>query len=150
MEGRDFPRAAHSLVKALRSVPSLELCDEQSLLTIVGDSANLFWQDGSTVFERGTPSDGLYIVLAGAVRIRDEAGRDLTTLGAGEYFGEFSLLLGTAHQHDVLAVEDTELMVVPKERFDALVAENPELGRRIREKAEARLAANRGLAEQDT
>jgi CRP/FNR family cyclic AMP-dependent transcriptional regulator len=150
MEGRDFPRAAHSLVKALRSVPSLELCDEQSLLTIVGDSANLFWQDGSMVFERGTPSDGLYIVLAGAVRIRDEAGRDLTTLGAGEYFGEFSLLLGTAHQHDVLAVEDTELMVVPKERFDALVAENPELGRRIREKAEARLAANRELAEQDT
>ena len=40
----------------------------------------------------------------------------------------------------------TELMVVPKERFDELLAEHPELADAIRRKAEERMALNRGEA----
>jgi CRP-like cAMP-binding protein len=132
-------------VKALRAVPSLSVCDERTLLAIVGDAANLFWPAGSAVFERGTPSDGLYIVVSGGVRVLED-GRELAALGPGDYFGEFSLLLGSDHQHHVEATEDSELMVVPKERFDALLAENPELAEGIRRRAEERMRANVGAA----
>jgi CRP-like cAMP-binding protein len=147
------PRAeagnAHSLVKALQAVPSLSPCDEQALLTIVGDSVNLVWPAGRSVFELGTPADGLFIVLSGGVRVLNENGAEVAVLGPGEYFGELSLLTGTAHQHAVETVEDTELMVVPKERFDSLLADNPELAAVIRRKAEERMEANRGMTPTD-
>jgi CRP-like cAMP-binding protein len=115
------------------------------LLQIVGDSANLFWPAGSLVYEAGAPSEGLYIVVSGVVRVL-EAGRELAVLGPGDYFGELSLLLGSDHQRDVQATEDSELMVVPRERFEALVVENPALGERIRRRAEERAAANTSAA----
>ena len=133
---------SHTLVTALRAVPSFASVDERTLLTLIGDSANLFWPPGAVVFERGSPADGLYIILSGSVRILDGSGTQVAVLGPGDFFGEFSLLLGTIHQHDVFVGDSAELMVVPKERIDELMASNPELGRSIRLKAEERMAAN--------
>lgn len=129
MEGR----VTHSLVNALRAVPSLGTLDDRTLLSIVGESSNLAWAAGSKVFEHGTPGDALYVVLSGGVRVVAPDGTEIVSLAAGAYFGEFSLLLGTDHQSDVIAIEDTELMVVPKECFDAIVAENPELARSLQD-----------------
>ncbi len=143
MKGR---LVTHSLVKALQAVPSLAALDERALLAIVGDSANLFWPAGSCVFERGSQTDSLYVVVSGSVRILDEGGVEAAVLEAGNSFGEFSLLLGTPHQHEVRALEDTELMVVPKQRFDQLVDSNRELGRKLRDQAEERMRANLALA----
>ena len=139
-------QATHSLVNALRTVPSLEGLDEKALLAIVGDSANLFWPADSCVFRRGTETDSLYVIVSGSVRILSESGNEVACLDAGNSFGEFSLLLGTPHQHDVYAVEDSELMVVPKERFDALIDANRELGSRLRAEAEQRLRENLSVA----
>ena len=61
------------------------------------------------------------MIVSGSVRVLAEDGHEIVRLEAGNSFGEFSLLLGTPHQHDVYAVEDCELMVVPKELFDELV-----------------------------
>ena len=131
----------HSLVNALRAVPSLGALEDRTLLSIVGESANLSWRAGSKVFERGTPGDALYIVLSGGVRIVGPDGGEIAVLAPGAYFGEFSLLLGSDHQSDVVAVEDTELMVVPKECFDAIVAANPELERSLQQTVEERRGA---------
>ena len=150
MEGDGLrPSVSHSLVTALRAVPSFASLDDATLLGLVGDSANLVWSAGTFVFEKDSEADGLYILLSGRVRIVDRAGRELSVLGAGDYFGEFSLLLGTDHQHDVEAVEDVELMVVPKERVDALLAANPGPASEIRRRLEERQAANEALAAQD-
>ena len=124
-------------------MPGLAPLQDRTLLAIVGDSANLFWRSGSTVYREGAQADALYIVLSGRVRVL-RGGAEIGTLGPGDFFGEFSLLLGTAHGHDVEAVEDSELMVVPKDRFDDLLAENPELAATIHRKAEERRATNTG------
>jgi CRP-like cAMP-binding protein len=133
------PAVTHSLVKALRAVPGFEALDDHVLLGIVGDSANLFWREGSVVFEQGSPGDGLYIVLSGAVRILDASGDEVNVLRTGDFFGEFSLVLDTDHMNDVVAAEDTELMVVPKESFERLIASSSDLGEHVRRKLEERL-----------
>lgn len=139
------PGYTHSLVTALRGVPSLTVCDDETLLCIVGDSINLVWPAGVRVFDPGTRSEGLFIVLSGGVRILDDNGREIARLGPGEHFAELSLLFGTTHRRAVETTEDSELMFVPKERFDSLLEHNPELAAGIREKAEERLEANRAL-----
>ncbi len=97
------------------------------------------------MFEKGSSPDGLYIVLSGQVRVLDDAGAELNALGPGHFFGELSLLSGTVRQNGVQAVQDAELMVVPRELFEALMASNPELRDTIRREAEERLAANLGV-----
>lgn len=125
-------------------MPGLAVCDEATLLAIVGDSFNLHWPAGARVFERGSPADGLFIVLTGAVRILAEDGAEVARLGPGQYFGELALLLGTPHRYDAVAAEDAELMVVPKERFDELLAENPRLAEAVRETAAERTGEDFG------
>jgi voltage-gated potassium channel len=129
-------------VIALGEVPSLALLDERTLLQVVGDSANLFWPAGSVVIERGHRSEGLYVVVSGSVRVLDDGDGELAVLGPGDYFGEFALLLGADHENTVQAVTDCELMVVPANRFDALLAENPALAESVRETAAERRRSN--------
>jgi CRP-like cAMP-binding protein len=131
-------RVSHSLVGALRSVPSLSTLDDRTLLAIVGDSANLFWRAGSQVFAKGSPADGLYVVVSGSVRVIGDGGAELGVLRAGDFFGELSLLEGAPHGRDVVAIEDTELMVIAKERFDDLLSGSPEVAQSIRETAAQR------------
>jgi CRP/FNR family transcriptional regulator, cyclic AMP receptor protein len=149
MEGLDSrtidvtaPRQSHSLVSALRAVPSLAPLGEETLLAILGDSANLFWPAGAEVFGRGAAADGLYIVVSGSVQVLGVDGSELAVLGPGDFFGELSLLAGTPHRRDVVALEDAELMIVPKEAFDGLLAENAELAESIRRLADERIQAN--------
>ena len=142
------PRPAaytHSLVTALNSVPGLSVCDEDTLLCIVGDSVNLVWPAARRVFDPGTHSEGLFIVLSGGVRILDDGGGEIALLGPGEHFGEMSLLFGTTHRRAVETTEASELMFVPKERFDSLLEHNPKLAAGIRQRAEERRQANRAL-----
>jgi CRP-like cAMP-binding protein len=143
------PRVQHSLVQALRGVPSLSTLDDTEVLTIVGESSNLFWAAGGTVVEHGSAADGLYIVLSGEVLVRAPDGTEVNVLGPGEFFGEFSLLLDAPRRHDVVAVEDTELMVVSKERIERLLEEHVEFGREVRARLEARLVENARSGEQE-
>jgi CRP-like cAMP-binding protein len=135
-------RISHSLVKALRSVPDFASLDESTLLDVAGACINLAWPPGRTIFERGSPSEALYIVLSGSVRISEDVdGRrvDVVRVGPGASFGELSLLLHTTHTKDAAAEEDTELMVLPKESFQALLASNPDLAQYFRRRLAERL-----------
>ena len=140
------PKApVHSLVKALRNIPDFALLDDATLLKIVGGSANLFFARGAIVFEAGHQAEALYVVLSGRVRIFDPgeaAETDVALCDPGQSFGEISLLLRTQHTKAAQAVEDSELMVVPHESFDEVLASNPDLKvlfeRRIEQRKDVR------------
>jgi CRP/FNR family transcriptional regulator, cyclic AMP receptor protein len=133
-------KVTHSLVTALRAVPGFAEVDERMLLALIGDSANLFWPAGSIVFERGSRTEGLYIVISGKLRVIDKNDEQVAEMGPGEFFGELSLLLDTVHRHTISVEEDAELMVLPKACLDKLNEEHPQLGRAIRDRAEERIS----------
>jgi len=135
------------LVKALRAVPDFVVLDDASLLTVVGVSANLYWPAGALVFDKGDFAEGLYVVLSGRVRIFDRAeGReeDVVVVEPSGFFGEHSLLLDTIHSKAAQAAEACELMVVPRESFQELMAANPDLANQLRQRLESRLADTTG------
>jgi CRP-like cAMP-binding protein len=134
----------HSLVSALAAVPDFAALDDRTLLQIVGASANLAWPANSVVFEKDSPSDALYIILTGRVQITDvldDKEVEIATLEPGDFFGELSLLLHTRHSKTARALEDTELMVLPKDSLQQLLAANAVLAGHLRRKLETRLAA---------
>lgn len=140
------PPVTHSLVDLLRSVPDFAPLEDAALLQIVGASANLFWSAGSLVFEQGASVEALYVVVSGRVQlfeVDDGHDQDVSEAGPGDCFGEHSLLLHTTHSKNARAVEDSELMVVPKDYFQPLLAGHPDLAAHFRRKLEARLSEER-------
>jgi len=131
----------HSLVRALAAIPGFDLLDDPALLQIAGASSNLLYRTGSVIFEQGEPGDAVYVVLTGSVRLGPDGGRPEVTLGSGDYFGEMAMLLETPRTRKVWALEDSELLVLPKESFQRLLSEQPDLERHVRAKLEARLRA---------
>ena len=130
----------HSLVKALRAVADFACLDDATLLEIVGSSACLFWSAGSTVLSKGDPAEALYVVLSGRVRIFDPAdpagpaGDEAADIGPGDYFAECAVLSGTAHSDNARTVEDSELMVIPKESLQPILTANPDVADRFRQR----------------
>ena len=132
----------HSLVTALAAVPTFAELDDRTLLQIVGASANLMWSAESIIFEKGSATEALYIILSGRVLITDSVDGEETevaTLEPGDFFGELSLLLHTVHSKTAKALEASELMVLPKEAFQELLASNPDLAGHFRRTLESRL-----------
>ena len=143
MEGRveDELRGSvqHSLVRALACVPGFDALGDLTLLQIAGASSNLLYRAGSVVFAQGDAADALYIVLTGSIELGPNSDQPGVTLGSGDYFGEMSMLRGTPRTRTVRALEDCELLVLPKESFHELLAEQTGLERHVRAKLQERL-----------
>jgi len=82
----------------LATVPLLAELPADHLASIAAAGRTKNVGPGETVFREGDVSDGLYVVLAGKVRIykQNDDGNEveLATGAAGEYFGELALIDG--------------------------------------------------------
>ena len=135
---------SHSLVAALRRVPLFADLDDRALIELVGASCNFCWRGGSFIFEKGTEAEALFVVLSGSVRIvdvDDDREVEVANVQAGQFFGEHSLLLRRTHSKRALAREETELMVLSKGPFEALLSQRPDLEAQLARHVEERLAA---------
>ena len=117
----------HSLVQTLRSLADFADLDETTLLGIAGESMNLCWKAGSIIFSPGQTGEALYIVLTGECSISDDGGHEVSHAAEGSSFGEMSLLLNATHSKTARALTDCEILVLPKEAFQRMLAENTAL-----------------------
>ncbi|PSB27515.1 ABC transporter transmembrane domain-containing protein [Chlorogloea sp. CCALA 695] len=91
-----------------------------------------FWQgtDGIT---------GIYIVVAGKVRLLDEAGEIIVTLEAGASFGEFTLFKEAKFQsYTARASVSLQLYFIPGEELLPLMAKYPQIREHLWNEAQAR------------
>jgi NADH:ubiquinone reductase (H+-translocating) len=102
------------------------------------------------VFRQGDLGDALFVILKGSVAILVEADgeqRQITTLKAGEYLGELALMGDTARTASVQCLEPTDLLVINRGDFSALVSHLPDLRKSFEAVAAERKGENR--SEQD-
>ncbi len=85
---------------------------------------------GAPIISQGEPADQFYIITKGQVEIllHHPGGQDIsvTTLRAGQYFGEIGLLRGGARTATVRAAgeENVEVVALDREEFTGLLAES--------------------------
>jgi CRP-like cAMP-binding protein len=84
---------------------------------------------GKIVFLRDDPTDGLYGVLSGSVLIVVDSveGKELVLNkhGAGEFFGEVSLLDGEGRSATAVAYESSRLVHIDRDRLLAFLRQRP-------------------------
>ena len=89
---------------------------------------------GTRIVQTGDTASSAYFVLAGAATagIPDERGgyRGLSTMRAGDFFGEIAALTGRPRTADVVAEEDTAVLEVPADALRATMVV-PEIQRLV-------------------
>lgn len=121
-------RAALTRLPHFRDLPD-PLVDQVLALT-----KRLELHPGDTVFREGQDCDGLYIVVAGAVRVYrlgpDGSERVVHTVPAGRTFGEAALFHHRVFPaHAAALTEPTVLLRLAGQEFLQLFAAEPSLGR---------------------
>jgi CRP-like cAMP-binding protein len=102
---------------------------------------------GEILIKEGTQSDGLYVVLHGAVEVAAQT-VDLATLKEGDIFGEMSLLTRQPATATVTSRGNSLLLRLPRDHFQELVVTHPQILALVSELTEQRAAATRAALEQ--
>jgi CRP-like cAMP-binding protein len=90
-------------------------------------------RDGELLYARGDAAEGLYGLVRGRMRLSVPTpnGREMLFVffEPGSWFGEVSMFDGEPRPQDARAVGDSEILLLPRIRFLALLDEHPELYR---------------------
>lgn len=84
---------------------------------------------GESVVVPGQRNDALYIIRSGAIDIVGEHDTLLDRRGEGLNFGYSTLVGAPESQYLMQAVEDSVLLILPRDAFSGLLAEHPDLQR---------------------
>ena len=134
--------------KQLRQVDLFKELDDIKLWWIAQKTEAKFYSKGELVIEEGTLADGIFFVVDGHVKVcrTNREGRQIIIqiLSEGEFFGEISLLDGESRSADIIAVNDVQILYLPKSTFMELLNNYPtisinlltELATRMRKSAE--------------
>ena len=91
--------------------------------------ARTTWPSGFQIYQKGTPADGLSVVLRGHVTLRNrvKSGKGFVPaiVTPGEIFGVEGIAPDAVYVTDACASEETETLFVSGAQFRAFVRENP-------------------------
>ena len=102
---------------------------EDTLRALPAQMGITYVRRGQAVLEVGQPNDTLFVIRSGAVDIVSEDDLLLDRREAGLNFGYSTLVGDRESAYLMQAVEDSILLMLPREAFAGLLAEFPDLGR---------------------
>ncbi len=116
--------------RALRQVALFAELPEERLQQLAQMVRRRTYHRGETIFHKGDPGTGLYIITSGQVKVvlPSESGEEavLAVLEANDFFGELALFDGLPRSATVVAVTNTEVLILHRDDFLGFVTRNPE------------------------
>jgi len=86
---------------------------------------------GETIFNEGDPADRIYVVERGRVKIfkLSAEGKEqiLHVFGPGEPFAEVAVFIGDTYPAHAVALEPSDLLIIPRRDFAGLIERDPSL-----------------------
>ncbi len=120
---------------ALAASPLFQRLDPAQIDAVLAETQLRRAARGSVLLQRGHPSAGVSLLVAGRVRIGlvAEDGREVTLalLGPGDVIGEMSVLDGEPVAADATAMEDCLLLTIERARFLRLLRGSGDLCLRL-------------------
>ena len=146
---------AHNPVSAkqiLKATPLFAALDDAELNSLAARCGTHSYSAGEVLFTEGEPCKGLYIVVAGRIRIFKTSvnGREhvLTLEGPGGSVAELPVFDGGAYPASASAVEPSEALFVSRADLRAICLEKPEVSLKLLQVVGARLRRLVGIIEE--
>ena len=119
-------------IDALRQVPLFALLDNDELAVLAGQVEFRQFKPRQRIWKIGDEGGRGYVMLSGVVQVTtiDEDKQEvlLDQPGPGEIFGFASMLDGTPHQTEAVALEDCECIEVDRNDIGVLLERKPHAG----------------------
>ncbi|HKM91351.1 MAG TPA: SulP family inorganic anion transporter [Candidatus Acidoferrales bacterium] len=126
--GEEMPARAAETPLELRDIGLFAGRKEETLAALESCMEQRSYQAGERIFSRGDRGDELLLIRRGVVRIQFAvAGKihyHVATFGRGDFLGEMAFFDRQTRSTDAIAVTETELFALPRDRFDALAREH--------------------------
>ena len=117
-------------VARLAQVPLFRVMERDALRLLAFACETRIVLAGTTLFRRGTMSDGGYLVLSGAFQLRDAQNRQRTS-GPGTLLAETALLREAEHEQDATSAETATVFKVPRAAVLRALEEHPASAERM-------------------
>ncbi len=122
----------------LEGVPLFRDCSSEVLDRLADSTAEFAFDDGAAVVQQGQVGNGLYLIVSGGVRI--VAGSDeLARLGAGDFFGELSVIDQQPRAASAYAVGDTACLALASWDLVSVLEREPQLAMNMLKELAGRL-----------
>jgi len=122
----------------LSRVPIFANCTAAEISAIAAVTQESYFQPGQIIVTQGTPGQAFYLILSGRVEILRD-GTSLGAFGAGDFFGEMSLLDSAPRSATIRAIETTSCLMLSSWDFKALLEKHPGIAIKLLEVLSRRL-----------
>ncbi len=127
----DQDRIVQEIMGMMAKVEIFSPLSKAELKELVGQVHVRTYAAGEVPIRQGEAGNSFYIIRSGRVVVVVEKSPGertvVATLGAGDIFGEMSLLTGAARTASIHVKEDAEFIVIDKDSFRATLANNPSI-----------------------
>ncbi len=123
----------------IRQVPLFSRCSRAELKEIAKLADEIDLRQGKDMTREGAPGREFFVLLDGTADVRKK-GRKINTLGAGDFFGEISLVSRQPRTATVTATSPVRALVVTDYSFRHLLDESPQIKTKVMEAMAERLA----------
>lgn len=119
----------------LQHQPLFSALSDAQLAALVAATHEVRADKGKLLFQRGTPSEGMYLVVFGVVKLAVSGVQGVEKIvelvRAGESFGEAVMFLNRPFPIMAQTLEDSLLLYVEAAAIDNLLAQDPKFARRL-------------------
>jgi CRP-like cAMP-binding protein len=124
-------RRADEIMALMENVEIFSPLTKTELQNLIDHVSVMSYAAGEIPVRQGDAGDSFYIIKSGRVDVIVEKSALETavvaTLGAGNFFGEMSLLTGAVRTASIHVKEDAEFIVIDKENFGTTLVNNPSI-----------------------
>lgn len=114
----------------IADVPLFSGLSDRELRTLAQRAEQVSIAAGTTIVTEGEAGTEFFVLLSGAAKIT-KRGRTAGALGPGGSFGELALLTGAPRAATVATTEPSEVMVLERRDFIALLDDFPKMTRKM-------------------
>jgi len=118
--------SGRAAMQDLPSTPLFSSLDEDSLRRLIQAVQMLAAPAGFPVTTGGEEADSLYVIVSGKVAIRHEGRETEELLFEGDFFGEGGLLDGVPRPAVAVAVDDSDVMEIPRSVIVEIIDRRPD------------------------
>ena len=112
----------------LRSVALFSACSDRELELVLRTTTEVRFPAGQVLTEEGKAGHEFIVVVEGTAKV-DVGGRQVATLGPGDFFGEVALLDNGPRTATVTAETDMVADVMNQREFDSIITSAPDVAK---------------------
>lgn len=114
----------------IASAPLFADCSKKELRLVAMLADEIDFRPGKVLTREGTPGREFFVLLEGEVEVT-RGGKRISTLGAGDFFGELALVSNIPRTATVTAITPVRMLVVSGRDFRRLLHDEPTVATKV-------------------